>query len=103
GFLTDTLSWRWIFVNVPIAAVGVLATWLAIHQAEPEQADTRIDYGGMIALSLGLVALLVALDQVTDWGWGDSRIVALLAIFVVMLAVFVVIERRMGNNALIPQ
>jgi EmrB/QacA subfamily drug resistance transporter len=104
GFLTDALSWRWIFfVNVPIAAIGVLATWLAIHQAEPEQADRRIDYGGVIALSIGLVSLLVALDQVTDWGWGDTRIVALLGIFVVMLAVFVAIERRMGATALVPR
>jgi EmrB/QacA subfamily drug resistance transporter len=104
GVLTDALSWRWIFfVNVPIAAFGVLATWLAIHQTEPEPADRRIDYGGVATLSLGLVSLLVALDQVTDWGWGDPRIVVLLVLCAVMLTGFGFVERRMGEAALIPR
>ncbi len=103
GVLTDALSWRWIFfVNVPIAALGVAATWFAIHQHEPEPTDRRIDYGGVVALSLGLVSLLVALDQVTDWGWGDPRIVVLLVICGAMLVGFGFIERRMGKAALIP-
>jgi EmrB/QacA subfamily drug resistance transporter len=104
GVLTDLLSWRWIFfVNVPIAAFGVLATWLAIHQREPEPADHRIDYAGVATLSLGLVSLLVALDQVTDWGWGDPRIVVLLVLCATMLVGFGLIERRMGESALIPR
>jgi len=104
GALTDALSWRWIFfLNIPIAAIGVAATWYAIHVAEPKVADRRIDYGGVATLSIGLVALLVALDQVTDWGWGDSRIIALLAICVVLLAAFAFVERRMGLTALVPR
>ena len=104
GLLTDALSWRWIFfVNVPTAAFGVLATWLAIHQPQPEQADRRIDYAGVTALSLGLVALLIALDQVTSWGWGDSRIIALLAGSAALIIGFVFIERRLGEIALVPR
>ncbi|HEX3909814.1 MAG TPA: MFS transporter [Solirubrobacteraceae bacterium] len=104
GLLTEALSWRWIFfVNVPIAGFGVLATWLAIHQTEPEPTDRRIDYGGVATLSLGLVALLVALDQVTDWGWGDPRILVLLVLCAILLASFGLIERRMSEAALIPR
>jgi EmrB/QacA subfamily drug resistance transporter len=104
GLLTDVLSWRWIFfVNVPIAAFGVLATWLAIHQTEPEPTDRRIDYVGVTTLSIGLVSLLVALDQVTDWGWGDPRILALVALCAVLLVCFGFVERRMGEAALIPR
>jgi EmrB/QacA subfamily drug resistance transporter len=104
GVLTEALSWRWIFfVNVPIAAFGVLATWLAIHQTEPEPANRRIDYVGVATLSLGLVSLLVALDQVTDWGWGDARIIGLLVLCATMLIGFGFVERRMGEGALIPR
>jgi len=42
------------------------------------------------------------LDQANRLGLGRSPIVALLAIFLVLLPVFVVIERRMGKSALIP-
>jgi predicted MFS family arabinose efflux permease len=54
------------------------------------------------ALSVGLVSLLVALDQVDDWGWGDPRIAVLLAIAVLALIAFVPIERRAGKHALVP-
>src|SRR6266849_3692604 len=103
GVLTDLLSWRWIFfANIPIAGFAVLVTLWKMHQTETRTEGERIDYAGIATLSVALIALLVALDQVTDWGWGDPRIIALLAIFVVLLPVFVVIERRMGDSALIP-
>ncbi len=103
GVLTDLLSWRWIFfANVPIAAFAVLVTLAKMHQPRAETEGEKIDYAGSAVLSVALVALLVALDQATDWGWGDPRVITLLAVFVVLIPVFVLIERRMGRNALVP-
>jgi EmrB/QacA subfamily drug resistance transporter len=104
GVLTDALSWRWIFfLNVPIAAFAVLITYRLVEVKEPEVEDQRIDYPGIATISIGLVSLLVALDQVDDWGWGDPRVVALLALATVLLAAFVPIERRAGMSALVPR
>lgn len=104
GVLTDLASWRWIFfLNVPIAIFAVLVTYFLVHVEEPESKDHRIDYAGITTLSVGLVSLLVALDQVDDWGWGDPRIIAMLVVCVVMLAAFVPIERRAGRHALVPR
>ena len=70
GVLTDLLSWRWIFfLNVPISIVAVLITYSLVKVKEPEAGEQRIDYAGIAALSIGLVSLLVALDQIDDWGW----------------------------------
>ena len=103
GFLTDALSWRWVlYLNLPIAAIACFATWRAIP-AGGEGARERIDYPGIATLSVGLVALLIALDQVTDWGWTDPRILALFALCVLLLVAFGVIERRAGSWALIPR
>src|SRR3954454_1941669 len=92
GFLTDAFGWEWIFfVNLPIAAFGAFVTWKFIHQ--PKEGTTeRIDYLGITTLSLSLVSLLVALDEVTDLGWGNPKIVALLAAFVLLLVAFVFVE-----------
>lgn len=104
GVLTDELSWRWIFfLNVPIAAFAVGVTYWLVHVKEPESRDHRIDYAGITTLSIGLVSLLIALDQVADWGWGDPRVVGLLALSVAMLVAFLPIERRAGTHALVPR
>jgi EmrB/QacA subfamily drug resistance transporter len=104
GVLTDALSWRWIFfLNVPVAIFAVAVTYLLVHVEEPEAGDQRIDYPGIATLSVGLVSLLVALDQVADWGWSDPRVVGLLALSAASLLLFVPIERRAGENALVPR
>ncbi len=103
GVFTDVASWRWIlFINVPIAAFAVAVVWSSVHLTEPEDADHSIDYQGIAAISIGLVSLLIALDQVDDWGWGDPRVIAMLVIAVVGWSAFVPIERRAGRHALIP-
>jgi EmrB/QacA subfamily drug resistance transporter len=104
GVLTDELSWRWIFfLNVPIALFAVGVTYWLVHVKEPESGDHRIDYPGIAAISIGLVSLLLALDQAADWGWGDPRVLAMLAVAVVGLAAFIPIERRADTHALIPR
>jgi EmrB/QacA subfamily drug resistance transporter len=103
GVLTDALSWRWIFfLNVPISIFAVVITYFLVKVKEPDAGEQKIDYGGIAALSIGLVSLLIALDQVNDWGWGDPKTIGLLAIAALLVAAFVPIERRAGDNALVP-
>ncbi len=104
GVLTDALSWRWIFfLNVPISAFAVLVTYRLVKVAEPEPGEQRIDYPGIATLSVGLVALLLALDQGDDWGFGDPRVLGLFALSAIMLVAFAPIERRAGLSALVPR
>ncbi len=104
GVLTDLLSWRWIFfLNVPISVLAVLITYSLVRVEEPDVGRQRIDYPGIAALSIGLVSLLVALDQVDDWGWGDPKTIALLALSAALIAAFLPIERRAGMSALVPR
>jgi EmrB/QacA subfamily drug resistance transporter len=103
GVLTDALSWRWIFfLNVPVSVFAVAVTYTLVRVKEPEAVGRRIDYAGIATLSVGLVSLLIALDQVNEWGWGDPRIVVLLALAAVLVLAFVPIERRAGEHALVP-
>jgi MFS family permease len=103
GVLTDELSWRWIFFfNVPIAAFAVVVTWLMVRQPRLAAEEQRIDYPGIATLSIGLLLLLLAFDQAADWGFGDVRVVAMLAAAAVLVVAFALIEPRMRESALVP-
>ena len=99
GFLTDALSWRWIlFLNLPIAALACLVTWRVVPESRGDDAERRFDYAGVATLSLGLIALLVALDEVDDYGWALSVDPwPLVALSSCLLAAFVLNERRVGQ------
>ncbi|MCG8547172.1 MAG: MFS transporter, partial [Alphaproteobacteria bacterium] len=64
--------------------------------------DERIDYGGTAILTLGLFALLLALDMGVDRGWTDPLILFLFGLGAVSLIGFGFIENRVGDTALVP-
>ena len=95
GFLTQLVSWRWIFwINIPIVALIVLIVMAA--WAEPSRADRRpsFDYGGLVTLVAGLFMVIFAVMQGATWGWTQTVILAFLAAGAVVLALFVLIESR---------
>jgi MFS family permease len=103
GFLTDAVSWRWIFfLNLPIAVFAIAATARIVPADEGKLTDHRIDYGGIAGLSIGLLALLLALDVGIDLGWTDPLIIGLFVLTVAALVGFAMIERRVGTIALVP-
>ncbi|MDX6580916.1 MAG: hypothetical protein QOI10_100 [Solirubrobacterales bacterium] len=103
GVLTDEISWRAIFyLNLPVALLAAAATAKWVHQPAVAVTERRIDYAGIATVSGGLVAILLGLDQAADWGWTDPRVLAMFGLGIALLAAFAVIERRMGEAALIP-
>ena len=104
GFLTDAISWRWIFlVNVPVAVIGIITALLVLPKDEDENTDERIDYGGMAFLTLGLLSILLALDWGVDRGWTDPVVLGLFAVGALFLIGFWFYEQRKGDVALVPE
>jgi EmrB/QacA subfamily drug resistance transporter len=104
GFLTDVLSWRWVFfVNLPIALFAMYVTQREVHETHVDVADRRLDYPGIATLTIGVVSLLLALDEGSDLGFTSPTILALFAIGIIMLVVFGVVESRQGDHALVPR
>lgn len=104
GTLTDYASWRWIFfLNLPVAIFAILVTWWVIPRDKPDKGQHKIDYAGILVLSAGLLALLLALDEGTALGWFDVRIIGLFVVAVLALSGFGFLERRAGDRALVPR
>jgi len=96
GFLTDNLSWRWVFfVNLPIGIVGIFL--VVVFMVEPLKNRRRhaMDWAGALLL-LGWTGLLVFGLETggRDYSWGSPVIVGSFVVSALLLVSFVWHERR---------
>ncbi|MEM7437760.1 MAG: MFS transporter [Myxococcota bacterium] len=104
GGLTDSLGWEWIFfINVPVAVLAIVIIIPVVPRDEPAAPNERIDYGGTALLTVGLVALLLALDWGIHRGWTNTSVLWLFGVGLVSLVVFAFYESRVGETALVPE
>ena len=101
GLFVEHISWQSVFfINVPVGvATVVLGMFVLLESRESER--HRFDIPGVVTLALGLLAVVYALVKAQSWGWGSARTLGLIAIGLVLIVVFVAIEKR-TPNALIP-
>ena len=93
GWLTDNLSWRWVFyVNIPFGALALLMVWR--HIFDPHyirRAAGGVDYWGLGLLVIGVAALQISLDQGQKEDWLASPwITGLLVVALAGLTLFVI-------------
>lgn len=96
GFITDNVSWRWnFFINIPIGMLTLLAIGFLIPKIKSSIKDRAIDYFGAIALSIGLVTLLLGVVWGgSEYPWASFQIVGLLASALISLLIFGFIEQK---------
>ena len=95
-------GWRWIFyINIPIAAAALIVVSKVLHAQQQRRAH-RIDWPGAVALIVCLVPLLIVAEQGSSWGWGSGTALACYFIGAVGLVAFLLVERRYGDEALLP-
>ena len=105
GYITDTLSWRWIFyVNIPIGLLAVFMVTLFIHDPHylKRTEKVKVDTWGIALLTVGIGALQIVLDkgQREDWFQSDF-ILVLTAVSVLAIALFVIVELYVAEHPIV--
>src|SRR5262249_30236486 len=96
-FVVDNASWRWLFIvgSIPIAFAAFL-----VHRFVPEspiKSPSRVDIVGAMLMSIGLIALLLALTEGESWGWTSPRIVGLAALAAAAFVAWVLVELHVAE------
>ena len=96
GFITDTLSWNWVFyINMPLGLPILFLLVRFFPNLKPPSVSRQIDVVGMAALVVGIVSLLLALSWANvQYEWLSVQIIGLLSVAVVSAAVLVLAELR---------
>jgi EmrB/QacA subfamily drug resistance transporter len=102
GVLSEGPGWRWVFfVNLPMCVVILFGAFRLLTDDRRRDGLADFDARGAVLATAGLLVLVYALVKAPDIGWGASRTVAGLALSGVLLAGFVINERR-HPNPLVP-
>ncbi len=101
GILTSGLSWRWVlFVNVPIGLIAATLAPLLLLESHSEDGTEGFDVPGAVTVTAGLALLVYAVVDAVNVGWGSTGTLLRLAGSLVLLAAFIVIERRQRHPLL---
>jgi len=95
-------GWRWVFlINLPI---GILAMFMVVNFLHiPHHKKTgRIDWWGAVSIVVAVVPLLIVAEQGRDWGWGSANALTCYALGAAGTIAFILVERAMGDDALLP-
>ena len=95
GPITDGLGWEWIFfINVPVAGLVAALAPMLLRESRDAAVRRRFDVAGAATITAALVALVYAVVEAPEAGWGSGQTLGLLALAAVLTAVFVAVESR---------
>jgi EmrB/QacA subfamily drug resistance transporter len=94
GLIIEHLSWHWLFwLPLIVTAAAAFFTWRYVPES-PVRAPGRVNWLAAALMSIGLIAVLIAIAQTTTWGWGGERTLVLLGFGLAVCAVWIWVEVR---------
>ncbi|NUR29494.1 MAG: MFS transporter [Catenulispora sp.] len=100
GILTEYANWRWcLLVNIPIALIALFAA-VALVPESKAHGNTSFDVPGAVVVTLGLASIVYGFTKAATDGWHAPVTLAFLIGGVLLVAIFVVLQRRVANPLL---
>lgn len=95
GYLTDALSWHWVFyVNLPVGIVAI-AFIVRFMPSLSHHMTAKIDWLGSITMILGVVPLLLGLTIDKELHpWNSALVIGMFSMSAIFITIFLIIESR---------
>ena len=102
GYITDNLSWPWIFfINVPVGLLAGAVVWAIMRHRETKKVKVPIDVIGLGLLVVGVGSLQFMLDNGNDKDWFSSPLITALGILALVCLTFLVAWELMAKHPVI--
>ena len=97
-------GWRWVFlINIPIGIIALAMVLRFLHLPKRSiNRLVRIDWWGATTVIIAVAPLLLVAEQGRDWGWASGGAIACYIAGGLGIIAFIISERLMGDDALIP-
>ncbi|HWY89579.1 MAG TPA: MFS transporter [Solirubrobacteraceae bacterium] len=104
GIITEVLSWRWVLlINPPIAIAAALVAYAVVAERRKRRDEAApFDLAGALTLTIGQMVLVYGVVEAGLKGWDTFAALGPIALGVVLLGAFGVIETRVASAPLIP-
>ncbi|HEX2702779.1 MAG TPA: MFS transporter, partial [Solirubrobacteraceae bacterium] len=94
GVILDHLSWQWLFwAPLPVVVFAAVLSFFFVPES-PLRTPAKINWTAAVLMGLGLSAVLIAISEATDWGWGSPKTIGLIVVGLLIVAAWVAWEVR---------
>lgn len=95
GLILHYLNWRWVFgINIPFAIISFLMILLFVKESYDETTSKKVDFLGIITLSISMLLVVFALLKSNDYGWHSPIIITSLIAGLFIFAMYCLIEKH---------
>ncbi|HEU0198294.1 MAG TPA: DHA2 family efflux MFS transporter permease subunit [Nevskiaceae bacterium] len=102
GIITDNYRWNWIFyINVPFGIICAAITWMLLKDRETKILHSKVDFIGLILLTVGLFSLQVMLDKGNDDAWFQSNFIVILGLIAAFTLLIFFVWEATDKNPLV--
>jgi EmrB/QacA subfamily drug resistance transporter len=103
GWITDAFSWRWVFyINLPFAVLAIIGVFYALPKVRTDH-QAKVDWMGAFLLVVGLLPILLGFTWAgTKYAWTSPTEITLFVAGVILLAIFMIYERRASDPVITP-
>lgn len=102
GLIATYMGWRWIFI---ISIIVALLAMLLLKNVPESKGETsgkfKFDFTGLVIFAITMLAINLVITKGGEFGWTSTNTLVLLAVAIIGLIIFVIVENRKKDNALI--
>jgi len=94
AIIVQNLSWQWLFwIPLVVIVIAAVCTWRFIPES-PVRVPGRVNWLAAALMSIGISLVLIAVSETTTWGWGSPKTLALIAVGLLFVAAWIMVELR---------